>query len=65
MASRLRLTEAVARNAMEEICVLPSWRHHDLYITLILPLDVLLLPEALSRIAMRTARCSRFRSSGC
>ena len=45
----LRLTEAVARIAVEEIR--PAFLEaHDLLITLNLPLDVLLLPEALSRI---------------
>ncbi len=45
----LRLTEAVARNAMYDIRP-ELLARHDLYITINLPLDVLLFPEALSRI---------------
>ncbi len=51
----LRLTEAVARGAMAAID--PALlEQHDLFITINLPLDVLLLPETLARIeAHRTS----------
>ena len=47
----LRLTEAVARAAMAAID--PALlQHHDLFISINLPLDVLLFPEALQRLEM-------------